>query len=51
MHFNFYIVLQVLRRCLETTEERATIRIRAVDENDLHVVEVFQQFHPDVRLM
>lgn len=51
MHFDFNVIFQILRCRLETSEERAAIRVRTMDENDLHVVEVLQQFYPDIRLM
>lgn len=40
-----------LRRRLEPTENRPAVGVRTVDEYDFHVVEMFQQLDPDVRLV
>lgn len=51
MHFDLNVIFQILRCRLETSEERAAVRVRTMDKDDLHIVEVFQQFYPDIRLM
>ena len=42
--------LQVLRLGLEAAEQRAPVRVRAVHEDQLTVLEPLQQLHPHVGL-
>lgn len=53
MYLDFYlcVVLQALRGGLEAAQECATVSVGAVDEDDLQIVEVLEQFHPHICLV
>ena len=52
LHLDLLVLvrLQVLRLGLEAAEERAPVRVGAVHEDELPVLEPLQQLHPHVGL-
>ena len=52
LHLNLLVIsLEVLRLGLEASEEGAAVGVRAVDEDQLAVLEPLEQLHPHVSLV